>query len=91
MSQVTRGVKYNFEYSPEDGELHCRLCGKKVSVKVGGDYILSSESEGDEGKGICHTCLVEHCVETNCLACDWYKYPDCPHKETKKIYLERED
>ena len=82
-------MQYNFKI---DGEvLRCRICGHKVSVcKTEDGWILSSSSEGDESKGICHECLVEHCCNTNCFGCDWYKYPKCPHIETKKIYMEED-
>lgn len=79
-------MQYNFKFDGND--FYCRMCGTKVSIRTGAGWILSSNSEGDEGKGICHTCLVEHCCNTNCLGCDWYKYPECPHIETKKIYME---
>lgn len=80
-------MKYDFKI---DGDiLRCRMCGQKVSIcKTEDGWILSSSSEGDEGKGICHECLVEHCCSTNCFGCDWYRYPDCPHIELKKIYME---
>ena len=80
-------MQYNFRV---DGDaLRCRMCGTNVAaVKTKSGWILSSNSEGDESKGICHECLAEHCCNTNCLGCDWYKYPDCPHIETKKIYME---
>lgn len=80
-------MKYNFKI---DGDkLRCRICDGEVGWKFTDDqWCLSSEAEGDEGKGICHTCLVEHCCNINCSECDWYKYPNCPHIETKKTYLE---
>lgn len=80
-------MKYNFI---EDGDaLRCRICNTNVAIKVAEDrFILSSNSEGDEEKGICNDCLVEHCVNTHCFGCDWYKYPDCPHIELKKILME---
>lgn len=79
-------MKYNFKV---DGDaIRCRICGIDVGIRAGDRWILSSNSEGDENMGICHDCLVEHCCETNCCGCDWYKYPDCPHIETKKIYME---
>ena len=77
------------KYFKIDGDaLRCRICNTNVAVKVNDGWILSSESEGDESKGICHSCLIEHCLITNCLGCDWYKYPNCPHIEVKKIYME---
>lgn len=79
-------MKYNFKV---DGDaLRCRICNHNIAVKTAVGWILSSESEGDEEKGICYSCLVEHCYNTNCLGCNWYKYPNCPHIETKKIYME---
>ena len=81
-------MKYNFKLVGED--LCCRMCNSIVSIKTDNGWILSSESEGDESKGICHSCLVEHCLHTNCLGCDWYKYPDCPHVFTKNICLDEE-
>ena len=80
-------MKYNFKI--DNDVLRCRMCGAKVSAcKTETGWILSSSSEGDEGKGICHECLVEHCCGTNCLGCNWYQYPNCPHIQTKKIYME---
>ena len=80
-------MEYNFII--EENAVRCRMCNKNIAAaKLDGRFILSSESEGDESKGICHTCLIEHCCNTNCLGCDWYKYPNCPHIETKKIYME---
>lgn len=79
-------MEYNFK---QDGEkLYCQVCNGIVGWRRNDRYILSSNSEGDEGKGICHECLIEHCCSTNCLGCNWYKYPDCPHIETKKLYME---
>ena len=81
-------MQYNFKLVGED--LCCRICSTSVSVKTVNGWILKSNSEGDESKGICYDCLIEHCVNTNCLRCDWYKYYDCPHVETKKIYMEED-
>ena len=81
-------MKYNFKLIGED--LCCRICDTRVSIKTKDGWILKSNSEGDESKGICHDCLIEHYIHTNCLGCDWYKYPDCPHVFMKKIYLDEE-
>ena len=81
-------MEYNFKLIGED--LCCRICNTSVSIRTQGGWILKSNSEGDESKGICHDCLIEHCVHTNCLGCDWYKYPDCPHIFTKNIYLDED-
>lgn len=79
-------MKYNFKLI--DGNLCCRICNTQVSIRTITGWILKSNSEGDEDKGICYDCLVDHCINTHCSECDWYKYPDCPHLETKKIYME---
>lgn len=81
-------MQYNFKV---DGDaLRCRICGDNVALKTEDGWILKSNSEGDESKGICHDCLVEHCCDTNCLGCDLYRYPDCPHIELKKLYMEED-
>lgn len=81
-------MKYNFKV---DGDaLRCRICNHNVAIKTVTGWILSSSSEGIEERGVCHDCLIEHCVNTNCLGCDWYKYPECPHIEIKKIYMEED-
>ena len=79
-------MKYNFKF--DDKNVYCRLCNSIVGWRDHDRYILSSNAEGDEGKGICHDCLIEHCCNTNCFGCDWYKYPDCPHIKTKELYME---
>ena len=81
-------MEYNFKLV--DGELCCRICNTRVSIRTDTGWILKTNSEGDESKGICHDCLIEHCMHTACLECDWYKYPDCPHVFTKNIYLDEE-
>lgn len=78
--------EYGFKF--DENKVYCVLCGNAVGHKHGNSYYLSSESEGDEKRGYCHTCVVEHCLATNCLGCDWYKYPSCPHIEMKKLYQE---
>lgn len=75
-------------FKADENGLYCVICGSKVGFRHGDRYLLSSSAEGDEAKGICHECLIEHCMQTNCLACDWHKCGSCPHVDTKKIYLE---
>ena len=79
-------MNYNFKF--DENYAYCTMCGNRVGRRVGDTYIMSSSSEGDEGKGICHECLVEHCVNTNCLSCKLYEYTECPHIELKLNYLE---
>ena len=35
---------------------------------------------------ICHDCMVEHCVSTNCMGCEYGIYPGCRFLELKKHY-----
>ena len=79
-------MNYNFKF--DEDYAYCTMCSGRVGQRVGSSYIMLSSSEGDEENGICHDCLVEHCVQTNCLGCELYKYPDCPHIELKLNYLE---
>ena len=81
-------MEYNFKLV--NGEWCCRICDTRVSVRTDTGWILKSNSEGDENKGICHECLVRHCMSTDCLRCDWYKYLDCPHIGTKNIYMDED-
>ena len=86
---VEERIRMRYGFKVDGDALRCRICGTNVAAcKTETGWILSSSSEGDEGMGICHECLVEHCCNTNCFGCDWYKYPNCPHIETKKIYME---
>ena len=79
-------MEYNFKF--DNDNVYCRVCNGAVGWRDGDRFLLSSNSEGDEGKGICHDCLIEHCCNTNCSDCDLYSHTDCPHVETKKNYME---
>ena len=35
---------------------------------------------------ICHDCMVDHCCQTDCLWCEYGKYPDCRFYEMKMHY-----
>jgi len=39
---------------------------------------------------ICHECMVEHCVGTNCMGCGYGKYPDCRFLDMKRHYMSEE-
>lgn len=71
-------------------EKSCDYCGTSLVWEhpdVPGLFMESSEYE-PTFPGWCHTCLAEHCIQTNCLKCELRKYPMCEFLETKKIYLE---
>lgn len=70
---------------------HCPVCGQKLGVFVGmqnGKPLIIGTSDYMETFDLCHTCLVEHCMQTNCYKCELRKYPDCEFLATKKLYLE---
>lgn len=70
---------------------HCEYCGSEILYPHPelDSYFCSSDYEPNF-PGWCHSCLVEHCVSTNCLQCELRKYPDCEFISTKKIYLEED-
>ena len=65
----------------------CKLCGTRMAVKTAIGMIATSNYIGGD---ICHDCMVEHCLATNCLACKIGQYPECEHLELKKIYMNPE-
>jgi len=70
---------------------NCRLCGAKMVWE--NPYIKGHFHEGDaniEDWPICSDCMIEHCVSTNCLGCEYGKYPNCRFLEMKKHYMNKE-
>jgi hypothetical protein len=67
---------------------NCKLCGCKMvweNPNLPRHYLESSCNI--ENWSVCRECMVEHCVSTNCYACEYGKYPDCRFIEIKKHYL----
>jgi len=68
---------------------NCKLCGCKTvweNLHIPGHFHASSCDLEDWH--ICHDCMVEHCVTTNCLGCEYGEYPDCRFLEMKQLYKE---
>lgn len=67
----------------------CKDCGAKLTgINDVGDIYASSHYNGTE---YCDSCMIEHCVHTNCLGCDRGQYPDCQFLDQKKFYMEDND
>lgn len=66
---------------------NCKRCGGKMvweNPHLPGHFHASSCNIEDWD--ICHDCMVDHCVATNCLECDLGKYPECRFLEMKKVW-----
>lgn len=73
----------------EDGNkcyLECSECGCDMLFKHDFGYIASSDSV--PGFPICRTCLIEHCMQTNCMNCPYGNAETCSFLSTKEFYLE---
>lgn len=62
----------------------CKRCGDRLQVSVGDMLIAKSHYNGTN---ICDTCMVEHCVATDCNICTIGKPPSCQFLGTKEFYL----
>ena len=62
----------------------CKMCGQRLGQFIPGIGVICSSSyiSGD----YCHECQVDHCLDTNCLACEMGQYPNCKHLDLKKYY-----
>ena len=65
-------------------EVNCRVCQKKL-VYWKGDVMDASPSFC--GSDVCRECRMEHCAQTNCLACRAGKYPNCQWQYLKRLAL----
>jgi hypothetical protein len=69
----------------------CKQCGSKLLVKIyNGRYIGSSDFLA-EFPGWCLTCLVEHCVKTDCQACEVKDKEECSFSYMKEFYMTEGD
>lgn len=69
----------------------CKECGSEILYKVDDKHILESSDFEPNFPGWCHTCLVEHCVATDCSACTIVAdHTNCSFKETKNFYMNQE-
>jgi hypothetical protein len=67
---------------------NCKLCGAKMvweNPYISGHYIESSCNM--DGWDICCECMADHCCSTNCLGCEYGKYPECRFLELKRHYM----
>ena len=67
----------------------CKDCGAKLTgITDAGDIYASSHYNGTV---YCDSCMIEHCIRTNCLGCDRGEYPNCPFLDQKRYYMEEDD
>lgn len=66
----------------------CRICGSRMvwSHPIIPDCMQESSCYLGGDWPICHDCMMEHCVHTNCFACNYGKYPDCRFLKMKMHY-----
>ena len=68
---------------------NCALCGTKTvweHPKIPGHFVAGSCNM--DGWPICRECMAVHCTGTNCLGCEFGKYPECCFMEFKRLYAE---
>lgn len=85
-------IEYEKADQIHSAEQSCEQCGSKLIMEMSGaltPYFVGTENY--VGISICRRCLVEHCVQTNCLQCEIGKWPDCPYSWIKKCALEHDD
>lgn len=83
-------IEYDKAEQIHQAEQSCERCGRKLITEMPGtpiSYFIGTEDY--VGISICRRCLVEHCVQTNCLQCEIGKWPDCPYSQLKKWALEQ--
>ena len=69
----------------------CKQCGSKLLVKIDNDRYIASSDFIIEFPGWCHTCLIEHCVKTDCKACKIKDKQDCSYAYMKDFYMTEDD
>lgn len=83
------------EKSIENIIAKCKMCGRELGQFVGimndEPYIVCS-SDYIENWPYCKSCMIEHCVITNCLGCEFNpgNYNNCRFLETKTYYLKED-
>lgn len=65
----------------------CKMCGEELGIRMTDGNIICRSSYVEDND-YCHECQVEHCMSTNCLACEIGEYPNCRHQGLKNAYLE---
>lgn len=64
--------------------LDCNHCGKPLVWRNNG---IAFASEDYVGGCLCMDCRIEHCLHTNCLACEIGSYPGCRFENLKQAAL----
>ena len=67
----------------------CKMCSEELGVRLADGRIICKSSY-IEDNDYCHECQVDHCLSTNCLACEMGAYPNCRHLDLKRFYMEEE-
>lgn len=63
----------------------CSVCGQKTVYEhpdIPG--LFMNNSDDIPGWPVCMSCMEEHCCTTNCLKCEYGKFPDCRFLDMKK-------
>ena len=69
----------------------CKQCNCELLYPTSDTEYIASSDFLPEFPGWCYTCLVEHCCETDCEACDVNTFTDCSFKPVKEICLKEVD
>lgn len=75
---------------------NCKQCGSQIVWKqtfIDGSIITTS-SDYIPGCEYCHDCMVEHCLQTNCLMCNRStskNYKNCDHFCRKCYYMNNKE
>ena len=71
------------------------MCGRELGqiiVETNEEAYIICSSDYIEDWPDCRSCMIEHCVTTNCFGCEFNpgNYNDCRFLETKIFYLKEE-
>lgn len=67
----------------------CKQCNSDLLYKVADDRFIASGEFLENFPGWCHTCLAEHCNNTDCSLCTVSKDTEnCSFKGLKNIYIQ---
>lgn len=66
----------------------CKLCNLELLHKVTDDTYIEHIDFLKDFPGWCYSCLLEHCVSSECVNCDVPEDPDhCPFYNVKKLHI----
>jgi hypothetical protein len=68
----------------------CTMCGCELVWKHPETDMYMESSANLPDWPICHGCMVDHCVQTNCLGCGYGEYPACQFLSTKRHYMSKD-